>query len=105
MRTILAILVILIGGLFGKSITQGTPVDDKDKEKLIIQAVFSLIGLLTLVTFRRVPYRLFRFLAYPLLGLSMLLLVGVCMPGIGIEAGGARRWLVPGSRFRLGNAV
>jgi cell division protein FtsW len=57
------------------------------------QALFSLLGLLTLVTFRRVPYRLFRFLAYPLLGGSILLLLGVWMPGFGVEAGGAQRWL------------
>ena len=57
------------------------------------QAVFSLMGLLTLVTFRRVPYRLFRFLVYPLLGFSMLLLLGVWVPGIGVEANGAQRWL------------
>ena len=57
------------------------------------QAVFSLVGLLTLVTFRRVPFRMFRFLAYPLLVLSMLLLIAVLVPGVGVEAGGAQRWL------------
>jgi cell division protein FtsW len=60
------------------------------------QALFSLMGLLTLVTFRRVPYRLFRFLAYPLLVLSMFLLICVLVPGLGVEAGGARRWLCIG---------
>ena len=44
MRILLAITAILIGGLFGKVVTHGSPVDDKDKEKLIIREVFKLIG-------------------------------------------------------------
>jgi len=43
MRIILAIIAILIGGLFGKAVTHDIPVDDKEKEKLIIRAVFMLI--------------------------------------------------------------
>lgn len=57
------------------------------------QAIFSLMGVLTLVIFRRVPFRIFRVLAYPLLMVSMALLVGVLVPGIGVEAGHARRWI------------
>jgi cell division protein FtsW len=57
------------------------------------QAVFSLLGVVALATFRRVPFRFYRILAYPLLGVSLLLLLGVLLPGLGVEAGGARRWL------------
>jgi cell division protein FtsW len=65
------------------------------------QAVFSLLGVLTLVVFRRLPYRAFRVLAYPLLGLSLLMLGGVLVPGLGVEVGGARRWLdIGGLRFQ-----
>jgi cell division protein FtsW len=60
------------------------------------QAIFSLLGVVTLVVFRRLPYRLLRVLAYPLLGLSLLMLAGVLVPGLGVEAGGARRWLAVG---------
>ena len=43
MRILFAIIVVLVGGLFGKAVTHVTPTDDKEKEKLIIRAVFSLI--------------------------------------------------------------
>jgi carboxyl-terminal processing protease len=43
MRFILAIIAILVGGLFGKVVTHVSPVDDKDREKQIIRAVFSLM--------------------------------------------------------------
>src|SRR5690606_2070040 len=43
MRILLAIIAILVGGLFGRAVTYSLPVNDKDKEKLIIQAVFTLI--------------------------------------------------------------
>ncbi len=43
MRIILAIVAILAGGLFGKVVTHVTPTDDKEREKQIIRAVFSLM--------------------------------------------------------------
>ncbi|MBW2369763.1 MAG: putative lipid II flippase FtsW [Deltaproteobacteria bacterium] len=65
------------------------------------QAVFSVMGLMTLVVFRRVPFQLFRLAAYPLLALSMVCLAAVLIPGLGVKAGGAVRWLqVGGIRFQ-----
>ena len=65
------------------------------------QAIFSLLGIVTLVIFRRFPFRFYRILVYPLLGFSLLLLVGVLLPGLGVEAGGARRWLsIAGLQFQ-----
>lgn len=44
MRILLAIIAILVGGLFGRAVTHSFPaIDEKDKEKLIIQAVFTLM--------------------------------------------------------------
>ncbi len=57
------------------------------------QAIFSLMGVLILVIFRRLPFKIYRYLAYPLLALALMLLVGVLIPGVGVEAGGARRWI------------
>ena len=43
MRILIAVIAILIGGLFGKAVSHGGPIDDKEREKLIIHAVFELI--------------------------------------------------------------
>src|SRR5207249_4884171 len=41
----------------------------------------------------RVDYRLLRFLAVPLLLVAVILLGAVLVPGVGVTAGGATRWL------------
>jgi cell division protein FtsW len=70
------------------------------------QALFSFMGVVTLVIFRRVPFRMFQILAYPLLGISLVLLTAVLLPGLGVEAGGARRWLsIAGLRFQPSELV
>ncbi len=57
------------------------------------QAVFSLVGIVALVFFSHVPYRLYRSLTYPILFLALALLIAVLLSGLGLEAGGFRRWL------------
>lgn len=57
------------------------------------QALWMLVGAVALVIVARVDYRRFRRLATPLLVLSLAALVVVLIPGIGLEAYGARRWL------------
>lgn len=57
------------------------------------QALFSLIGIVILVLFSHVPFRIYRPLAYPLLILAMLSLTLVHVPGLGWSAGGALRWI------------
>jgi cell division protein FtsW len=57
------------------------------------QAVFSVAGILVLVACSHIPYRLYRFLAYPLLVLGIGLLGAVHLPGLGMAAGGSLRWL------------
>ena len=44
----------------------------------------------------RLPPRMYRRLAYPALLASLVLLVAVLIPGVGLEVNGARRWLVFG---------
>jgi len=60
------------------------------------QAMFTLAGVVILVACRHFPYRLYRPLAYPLLVVSIILLIAVLIPAFGVSAGGARRW------FRIG---
>ncbi|MFP4032691.1 MAG: putative lipid II flippase FtsW [Desulfococcaceae bacterium] len=61
------------------------------------QAVFFALGLVGLFAARRFPLRWLRKLAYPLLALSLLLLMAVFFPALGKSAGGATRWLRVGS--------
>ena len=57
------------------------------------QAVFALMGIIVLVACRHFPYRLYRQLSYPLLLISLFLLIAVLIPQFGVNAGGANRWL------------
>lgn len=50
-------------------------------------------GLFILVVAALVPATTYRRFAYPLLALTLLILVLVLIPGIGLSRGGARRWL------------
>ncbi|RJR19257.1 MAG: putative lipid II flippase FtsW [Nitrospiraceae bacterium] len=51
------------------------------------------IGTAVMLMLARTDYRKYRSLVYVLLGVSVVLLLLVFMPGIGISANGARRWL------------
>ena len=58
-------------------------------------------GLVALVVCSIVPSTIYRRLSYPLLGLTLLVLLLVLIPGIGVTRGGARRWLMlPGFAFQ-----
>ncbi|MEJ2639761.1 MAG: putative lipid II flippase FtsW [Desulfosarcinaceae bacterium] len=57
------------------------------------QTLFSLLGICALVVLSHVPYRLYRLLTYPILLAAIVLLLMVQFSGLGVSAGGARRWL------------
>ncbi|WP_131747411.1 putative lipid II flippase FtsW [Frankia sp. Cppng1_Ct_nod] len=57
------------------------------------QATWVGIGLPLLVLASRLPVRVFRLLAYPVLVVALVLLVVVLVPGIGVSAYGAQRWI------------
>lgn len=59
------------------------------------QLVWAGLGLTGMIALMRMPYTIFRRLANPLLGVSLLLLVSVLI--IGISAKGSSRWLGVGS--------
>jgi cell division protein FtsW len=56
------------------------------------QALFALLGVVTLVICRHFPYRFLRYLAYPLLILALVFLAAIQIPEFGYSAGGAIRW-------------
>jgi cell division protein FtsW len=59
----------------------------------IKEGEFISIGLLMFWFAMRCSPRAFRFMAYPMLGLAIIALVAVLVPGIGVSAYGARRWI------------
>jgi cell division protein FtsW len=60
------------------------------------QAVYCLFGILLMIAAKNINYLVYRKLVYVFLGLSLLLLVLLLIPGLGFKVGGAQRW------FRLG---
>ncbi|MFZ5563687.1 MAG: FtsW/RodA/SpoVE family cell cycle protein, partial [Thermodesulfobacteriota bacterium] len=57
------------------------------------QAIFLAAGIGLMTCCRYVSYRVFRFTAYGLLGLAIVLLGLLYVKGIGYTAGGATRWM------------
>lgn len=61
------------------------------------QSIACALGVVAMAVCLKLGYRRFARLAYPLLVLSIILMIAVLIPGVGISAGGAKRWLrVPG---------
>ncbi|HET9882803.1 MAG TPA: FtsW/RodA/SpoVE family cell cycle protein, partial [Candidatus Binatia bacterium] len=60
-------------------------------------------GMVALVIGSLIPPALLRRLTYPLLAVTLIVLILVLIPGVGAMRGGARRWLMlPGFAFQPG---
>ncbi len=57
------------------------------------QLIWMGLGIITLLTFTFFNYQYLRKLAFPMLVVSLILLLAVFIPGLGYSAGGAHRWL------------
>jgi cell division protein FtsW len=57
------------------------------------QALYAAVGFVLMILMMFFPYEILNRFAYPILILSILLLIAVLIPGIGHRAGGAMRWL------------
>lgn len=57
------------------------------------QLIWVSIGLVSMIFFTGFDYKKFKFLSVPLLFCSVLLLLAVFIPGLGVSGGGAHRWL------------
>ena len=57
------------------------------------QALYAGIGFVLMIVMMFFPYQVLNRFAYPLLILSILALIAVLIPGIGVRAGGSMRWL------------
>jgi len=66
------------------------------------QGVFAVMGVAAMLFIGKINYQRFRALAKPLLGLSIVLLVLVLIPHVGITRNNATRWLgVPGTALQF----
>ena len=54
---------------------------------------YAVAGVGCMIVASRLPYQLYRKLAYPALIIAALFLVCIYIPGLGVSAGGARRWV------------
>jgi len=57
------------------------------------QAAFAGVGLIVMLVSSRIPYQVYRRWTYPILGVVLLLLIAVFIPGLGSTMGGATRWI------------
>lgn len=60
------------------------------------QLLFASVGVFVMLAISRIDYRVYQKLAYPLLGISLISLVLVLIPHVGVDIAGTRRW------FRVG---
>ena len=60
------------------------------------QTLFAVLGIATMVVAARVDHKFYARIAYPILGISFIALILVLLPGIGVQVGGAARWLKVG---------
>jgi cell division protein FtsW len=57
------------------------------------QALFGAFALVSMILMMKVPYVLLKRMAYPILGVSLMLLLLLLIPGIGYRVGGSTRWI------------
>lgn len=97
---LISILILVIFGLimvYDASVIQGLK-DFKDSFHYIRQQlIWALLGLISLSFFTKFNYKKFKAISFPLILLSLALLVAVFIPGLGVSGGGAHRWLSFGS--------
>ncbi|MEI2717156.1 MAG: FtsW/RodA/SpoVE family cell cycle protein [Candidatus Nanopelagicales bacterium] len=68
---------------------------------VVKQALFAGLGLVSMVVASRLPTATIRGLAWPAMGLALVLLVLVLIPGIGVAVHGQQNWIDLGGPFRL----
>ena len=57
------------------------------------QVLWMVVGIGALLIFARIDYRAWRKWSVPLVGVTIVLLLAVLVPGLGVTAGGSSRWI------------
>ena len=90
---VLALTLLGIAMVYSASGIRALDTLDDPRYYLNWQAVWALLGLAGMLAAMRVDYHRYRVIAVPLVVLVVILLILVLVPGIGVRAGGAARWL------------
>jgi cell division protein FtsW len=87
----LSLVIVFDVSYFQAKETYGDPLYFFQKHLIAIA-----IGLGLGAVASRLPLAVYRKIAYPMLGAAVVLLLAVLIPGVGVERGGAQRWLLLG---------
>ena len=90
---VVALTLLGVAMVFSASGMRALDTVDDPRYYLAWQALWATLGLCGLVVAMRVDYHRYRAFAVPLLAVTALLLLAVLVPGVGVRAGGAARWL------------
>ena len=91
--SILALLALGVAMVYSAGAIYATDVWGDELHYIRRHLVFVAIGMVALSVTASVPYQAWKPWTYPLLGLVVLLLMAVLVPGVGTTMGGATRWL------------
>ncbi len=91
--TVLTLLAIGVAMVFSASSISSFIRDNDKYQYLKSQGAFAIIGIFAMWFFSRFSYKKLGNLALPLVIISMILLVLVFVPGIGVGSHGAYRWI------------
>ena len=98
---VLMLLFIGLAMVYSASGITALDANDDPSTFLAQQSAWAALGIAAMLVASRVDYRLLRFVSVPLLLLAIALLGAVLIPGVGVSAGGATRWLRFGGSFGL----
>ena len=90
---VLVLLTIGLAMVYSASGITALDANDDPSTFLAQQSAWAALGVAAMFVVSRVDYRLLRYLAIPMLVLAVILLGAVLIPGVGVSAGGATRWL------------
>jgi len=75
------------------SVVQSFEATGSNNYYLFRQGGFALAGIVVWWILQKVDYHIWKRIATVALGIGVVLLIAVLVPGIGVEAGGAKRWI------------
>src|ERR1043166_8466123 len=98
MKLTVTVLVFCVAGLLalGMTMLYSLTIEQPGAHYLMTQLTWCIMGLGFGVVAAGLDYQLLKKIAWPLLGVAVVLLALVLVPHIGLKVKGARRWLVYG---------
>ena len=95
--------LVFMGVLMVYSTTSALALRDYQDQTYFLKrhGIFALLGVWVLLVTSHIDYKIWQKLSYPLLGLSLFMMLLIFVPGLGRGSGGAQRWLqVAGFSFQ-----